>query len=292
MQPDELEETRALLRSIYYKVERLFIKKFRTSGEPYFHHLLQTAFIRLEESYNDLESGNIPDIIDIFYCLLHDIVEDTDMNFIWLNQAFGKEIAFGTHLISKHPFQTYIGEWKRDKSSKESDNDMYIRIMGDMKLDDDNIGIDEHIINEEGLNPQDVEDYKYLRAKYRVIRSVKHFEKYLTFDTFFAYAKSEAKDLPITLPDDEIREICHRIIQVKLCDRLHNLRTMSHMDSETIKRKIWETEKYLLPIALETNPVMHQKLVHEIKALRDKLELWEKASNLTSTTADTATALI
>lgn len=275
LKADELKIRKTKFLSIYHKVEDLFIKTKRSSWEPYFYHLLETAFIRLEESYGS-QSNKYPwDILDIFYCLLHDIIEDTRKDFTWLRQDYGEEIAFGTHLISKKPFHGYIPESSTDKEK-------YNTVVTSMKLTEYKIGLDEYIIETNWLDPDDVEIYNKLRSTYRKVRSVEHFEKYKSFSIFFEYAKQEAKLLKINFSDDKLREICHRIIEVKLCDRLHNLRTMKHINPETINRKITETEKYLLPIAHEINPVMAQKLIDEIRILREKNPLWETAGGIVS----------
>jgi len=269
----ELEKVKSKFLAIYHKVKSLFIEIKRSSWEPYFYHLLETAFIRIEESYSENTQKYPADIIDIFYCLLHDIIEDTRKDFSGLRQDFGEEIAFGTHLISKKPFSSYITDPSADK-------DNYDRVMKTLSLNEYKIGLDEHIIKTDGLNPDDVETHKQLRSKYRKRRSIEHFKKYKSFDTFFKYAKHEAKLLEMDFSDKKLTEICYRIIEVKLCDRLHNLKTMGHIDPETIDRKIWETEEYLLPIAQEINPTMAQKLINEINILREQVPLCDTTAGI------------
>lgn len=58
---------------------------FRASGEPYFHHPYEVAMIVARE---------IPlDDISVVSALLHDVVEDTDFDLLFIQKEFGKEVA-------------------------------------------------------------------------------------------------------------------------------------------------------------------------------------------------------
>ena len=70
------------------------------------------------------------------------------------------------------------------------------------------------------------------------------------------------------------------VILVKLADRIDNLRTMNVFRPEKIRRKILETEKYLLPLAKEYSPEAYILIVEEISKLRLGLSKKEHIKNL------------
>lgn len=70
------------------------------------------------------------------------------------------------------------------------------------------------------------------------------------------------------------------VILVKLADRIDNLRTMNVFRPEKIKRKILETEKYLLPLAKEYSPKAYKLMLSEIAKLKLDLSKKEHIKNL------------
>jgi len=243
-------------QAIYAKIKNLFSSQNRSDGTPYFYHLLETAFILIEESWiEDLAPETI------FVALLHDIIEDTNNNYdsLWRNiEPKWRELAFGVHLISKPPFHTYIED--------EKERSDYISIVA--KIEIDNLDLSWNIIDETLVDNSIVEKYNYFRKKYKPIRNQRHFENYRDYETFKKYAKEEAKELGVSFSDTLLDVICRRSINVKLADRLHNLRTLWHMSKKKIDKKIDETEKYLLWIADEVNPAIANKIRAEIQKLQ------------------------
>lgn len=64
-------------------------------------------------------------------------------------------------------------------------------------------------------------------------------------------------------------------IVVKLCDRLHNIRTLHHCEPEKIKRKIAETREHYLPLIARVKtkyPEAGQVLEEQFAIALDKLE--------------------
>lgn len=258
LSPKELTRCKQKFIAIYATTENHFGDKFRSSGEPYFYHLLETAFGVMEKLYKSNNSSVTPDIFDIFLAILHDTIEDTHEDYDSLRKTYNdKKLAFWVHLISKKPFYTYI----------EDDNER--RKYGDylMEIWEDNIWLDEHIIDLKWIKAEIIRAYGEMRKKYRIERTKTHFSHYETFDTFFDHTKQETQDLKLDFSDTELKELCIRVIQVKLCDRLHNLQTLGHMDVKTIQRKVTETKKYLLPLAIEINPDIAEKIMTEITRL-------------------------
>ncbi len=67
--------------------------QFRKSGEPYFTHCLLAAQLLVE--------WGITDEVLLSACLLHDVVEDTDLTLDQLRCQFGDEVAFLVDGVTK-----------------------------------------------------------------------------------------------------------------------------------------------------------------------------------------------
>jgi len=65
------------------------------------------------------------------------------------------------------------------------------------------------------------------------------------------------------------------VIDVKLADRIDNLRTIDVFPEEKIKKKIQETKDYILPLAKEHNLEAYKLLLKEISKWEMKFTLWE-----------------
>ncbi len=242
-------------QSIYYQIKAQFWDIFRSDGTPYLYHLLETAYILLEEwEFEDC------DIETIFIALLHDTIEDTFHNVnslsIFLKQELD-DVVFWVHIISKPWFREYI-EDEREKKQYA----LYKEAIGEKNLDPS-----WNIIDESKVDTRVVIWYNWLKKKYKPIRNQSHFENYTTFERFARYAKNEAEKLGFPCSDNELREICIKAVNVKLADRLHNLRTLWHMSDMQVMRKIKETKDYILPIWSEVNPILTQKIRDEIDIL-------------------------
>jgi (p)ppGpp synthase/HD superfamily hydrolase len=256
---DIYQKEKKTFKHIYFQVDTLFSEEDRSDGTPYFFHLLETAYILIEES--ELEELTIEHIVT---ALLHDIIEDTDndYNSLWRNLKHKKkEIAFGVHLISKSSLYQYI----KDNCKNRRAWDCH------WEIDSENIDPSWNIIDEDTEDPKIVAEYNRLKKKHKPIRNRTHFENYTSLEVFKEYARREAQKLEVHYPEPILDIICRRCINVKLADRLHNLRTLWHMSHEKINGKIDETEQYLLEIADEVNPVMADKLREQIKILRKSM---------------------
>ena len=63
------------------------------------------------------------------------------------------------------------------------------------------------------------------------------------------------------------------VIDVKLADRIDNLRTMYIWKAEKVKKKIKETRKYILPLATKHNKVAERLILEEISKLEHYFNL-------------------
>lgn len=253
---EKLTKARDQFKAVYFKVKDLFNDSVRSDGTPYFYHLLETAYILLEES--GLETLCIEDIL---IALLHDTIEDTnqDFNSLWRSlSSKWREIAFWVHIISKPHFHTHIED--------DDERSRYKNCLSE--IGGNNIDLSWNIINESIVDTDLVDQYNKLKEEYKPIRNKKHFENYVDYETFKVYAKEEAHHLSFSCSDEELDIICKRSLSVKFADRLHNLRTIDHLSNQRIFKKIHETIDYIVPIAKEVNPIMAQKLQDEIQKLQ------------------------
>ncbi len=78
------KEDRELIRKAYDFIYEKHNGQLRKSGEPYYHHLVEVAYIVAE-----LQAGPAT----IAAALLHDVVEDTDVTIDEIRKGWGEEIA-------------------------------------------------------------------------------------------------------------------------------------------------------------------------------------------------------
>jgi len=75
---------RKMIEEAYLFVKEKHKDQYRKSGEPYYHHLVEVAYI-----LTTLQCG--PDTITAG--LLHDVVEDTDTTIDYIKEKFGEDVA-------------------------------------------------------------------------------------------------------------------------------------------------------------------------------------------------------
>lgn len=86
--------------------------------------------------------------------------------------------------------------------------------------------------------------------------------------------KRKSYDLGEYLKRMEDYEYSATIIKIKLADRLHNVRSLNHIidnKREKVYKYIKETESYYLPLSQKYNELLYDKLVSELKNLKEKL---------------------
>jgi len=91
------------------------------SGEPYYKHPFQVAEILDNYGYSDPVTQCI--------ALLHDVVEDSEMNVRQIGENFGYEIANGLYVLSKNTINQNTKEFLDNSMSREveefSDEELY-----------------------------------------------------------------------------------------------------------------------------------------------------------------------
>ena len=86
------ENDRKKIESAYFFILEKHKNQFRKSGEPYYHHLIEVAYIlaSLRAGPSTITAG-----------LLHDVVEDTDTSVEDIKRGWGKEVATMVDSLTK-----------------------------------------------------------------------------------------------------------------------------------------------------------------------------------------------
>ena len=111
-----------LVRKAYYYAKEKHEGQLRKSGEPYFSHPAEVAFILAELKMD------IPTIVAGF---LHDVVEDTDTTVEEIEREFGKEVAFIVSGVTK--LEGYKFSSKEERNA-ESFRRMLISLSEDIRV--------------------------------------------------------------------------------------------------------------------------------------------------------------
>jgi len=124
---DKVKEYRSsfdeeLIKKAYSFAEEKHKGQFRKSGEPYFTHPAEVAYILAELRM---------DVPTIVAGLLHDTVEDTDTTFEEIEREFGREVAFIVKGVTK--LEGYSFQSKEEKEA-ESFRNLLISLAEDIRV--------------------------------------------------------------------------------------------------------------------------------------------------------------
>ncbi len=238
--PDTVSSIMQMFNVAYNLNKLKFNENKRDSWERYFEHLLAVV---------DLYLGNEskPTFEWVMIAILHDVIEDSDIDKETLEVLFWKEIASWVDTLSKPSVEKYVlteGEeeffikwidsWFLNSSWEVSDD--ILRREKDLQLtEEENLKLDEH---------------KKINAKYKKQRNIEYFKKF------------REKWLKDNLSPAE-----NRNTRIKIYDRIHNTITLTWFwiwKIDKIFQKIDETIEYFLPITSKHYPDLHEKLVKEL----------------------------
>jgi len=124
---DKVKEYRSsfdkeLIEKAYEFAKRKHQGQFRKSGEPYFSHPAEVAYILAELKM---------DVPTIVAGLLHDTLEDTDTTYQELEEEFGREVAFIVKGVTK--LEGYSFQSKEEKEA-ESFRNLLISLAEDIRV--------------------------------------------------------------------------------------------------------------------------------------------------------------
>lgn len=240
----------------YYIVKDDFFEVYRENWERYFEHLRAVANIIL--------SMDNPTKDKVLIALLHDSIEDTDIDFYTIKKLFWVKIALSVQALSKDEVINYV-----EDDEFEDINEAWIL--------NDKFGLKEEIKNEdiELSEKEKIALSVYKKAKKK--RNDMYFSHLESFQSMKEYIKSLTSNYDIELSEEELNEITKNTIDVKLSDRIHNLSTQWDEDNiEKVERKVEETKRYFLSIAKETNIWAYDKIKSLVLELKIKLANYNK----------------
>lgn len=234
----KIDKKMQIINLAYELAKQKFEWKIRKiSQERYFEHLRETANIIIDwELWEDIDE------YQIVLALLHDIIEDTNMDFESLSKAlsdqhstkFAKKIAHWVVDLSKKDWHEYI------ILSEEQD---FVKFYEDGSA----IYEEDDLFWKDKKSSQDHKKYQDIKKKAKTLR-----------DHDYNCRLWEIKD--------------DRTLKVKFADRIHNLRTQWDPDNiEQVKKKIRETKMVYLPLAEKRNQKAYEIMLQEIETLEEKL---------------------
>jgi len=234
--------------ALYYLMKTKFSEIYRDSWERYFEHL--------REVVNNVLDLPHPNVEKVFAAIAHDSIEDVWKTFAWLNEDYWHSVALSVQAISKDPWTEYL-----DKVILTDEEKKYLswnqEEYNKLKL---------HW--ETGNNTC----FESLKQKAKNLRNEEYFSHMESFDSMKNHISSLASKYEITLPEEELAVITQNTLDVKFADRIHNLSTQWNPErTDVVVRKMNETIKYFLPVALATNKVAYDQMKTHLSELKLKL---------------------
>lgn len=98
---NEITAEMGQLKMAYEQAKQLFRGEFRRDGKRYFEHLRSVTDIVLKELPH-------PTLKKVIVAMLHDMLEDTEVDFETLKNLFGEEIAIAVDLLTKKSIDHYL----------------------------------------------------------------------------------------------------------------------------------------------------------------------------------------
>ncbi len=227
----------------YAIAKEKFQWKNRDDWDRYFEHLREVTKIIINKEINDDVS-----IFQVLVALLHDIIEDTDID----ADALEKMLSVKIWWVRWDNFPKRVATAVQELS--KSDWKSYILSPQDLNLVQTVEWIKERkILPLEWRRNTKIELSKKIHQRYS---SIEENAKDLRNHDFFSNM--------VNLEDD--------VLNVKFADRIHNLRTQwDPSNKQKVIKKIKETKTYFLPIAKERNMKAYRILNIEIVKLEKQL---------------------
>ena len=118
------EKDRERIRDAYNFIVEKHKNQFRKSGEPYYHHLVEVAYIiaKLQGGPNTIIAG-----------LLHDVVEDTDVKVEEIEKRWGSEVAKIVDALTKIQ-RLKLSKMKSEEFEAEDHRKIFIGMAKDIRV--------------------------------------------------------------------------------------------------------------------------------------------------------------
>lgn len=301
------------IRLVYAFANFIHHHQTRKDGTKFFEHPLEVVKILFDKKlYTTFPSEN-----EIIIALLHDIIEDTEVEHMILESLFGKEIADSVEALSKKHWTEYVEDipenilskkekkilkWIPKKLWKKKRKKWTLTLFIDAENSTQAAEKLEEIaklLKSIKVKTLDILLHNNTQKKEDIKKIIQNLSTlfWSFFDTFnidiidskfaengnfyeelwknFPHLKELARKLRDTDYYARMNQLDDETLNVKFADRIHNLRTTSHISKEKILQKIEETEKYFLPIAKERNSNIYKELVKLITKLKAELAMKE-----------------
>ncbi len=263
--PDWIAEKMQMFNLAYTISKYKFQFVTRKSWERYFEHLLSVVDLYLE--YEEK-----PTFEWVMVALLHDIIEDSDIDEETLRYLFWSEIAMSVCGLSKSSVYEHIRDDKqgrKDKEKLEKWRDQWI-LNADFQTSDDikRRKVTDYISEEEMII---LEEYNDINKRYKFDRNWKYFNHFLEKGLCKNNEGKNVEDKEKKKKKDkEEIEIDKRDTRIKIYDRIHNTITLPWFGIGNINkifRKIDETINYFLPITSKLYPELNTRLIKELEVV-------------------------
>lgn len=246
----------------YNYCKEKFSNKYRNNWEKYFEHLEQVSLISIEifeKELNKIKKNKIlhRTLVDrIIIALLHDIIEDTNVDFNEIKDLFWINIAIAVQALSKNKINIKENSDKiLLKSSWILDKNWEIKKDVKLKIKKWELSYIEEI-------------WLDIFNKYRHERNNEYFSRFESFESMYKYIKSISKNLN----NEELKRITKNVLNIKYADRIHNLRTQwDEKNISKVYRKLVETEHYFLNSSEKNNIKAFSLLTKELIILGKKI---------------------
>ncbi len=296
----------------YWTAKAKFQNITRNTWWRYFDHLIRVTHLMLQKSTS-------PSLAKVLISMYHDIIEDTDISFFWIEETHGcSKVALWVELLSKDPFSNFIvpfsddyklfesikqawadhNKWILNRKNLLSDNFLLRKQNHKKKYWENRLSWDEYNKldwqeKEKHISPDEwvaYDNYRLLEKnpEYKNRRNEAFFWHMTDLETFYKHAKEISEKYGLRYTDKRIFKICLESLEVKFWDRIDNLQTSeiyhewNKKNLEKAYRKIKETEKYFYNISKETHPYIHKYIIKEVENLKDFINKW-----LETTVSDT-----
>lgn len=123
LSPREQKDKISIIKKAYTDAKELFRGEFRRSGKRYFEHLKEVTDIVLKEL-------PYPTVRKVVIAMLHDMIEDTEVDVDALKKMFGEEVAIAVDLLTKKTIDHYMEEWEEKahvSSLSKAEKDAYYK---------------------------------------------------------------------------------------------------------------------------------------------------------------------
>lgn len=275
--------TKEKISLIYRYAEVLHHGQTRKDGSKYFEHPVEVAKILEEIGWQNTNS--------IIIALLHDVIEDTEIEHDILSELFWEKIADSVEKISKKPLTEYLDgdivEKKKTKSLRDTIKKWVkaifwkeFPIIIDIELFDSLILNYENLIQNSGRNTIhfyiiETEDSKKINQVIERCKTICKWmkkkmllTKKINWRENLSHLKKEDIEIARELRNEDyfwnMDVLDDDTLNVKFADRIHNLRTIYNLSNDDIKRKVRETKKYFLKVAKKRNPNAYKLIVIEL----------------------------